>query len=443
MDFLKLLRKDFKVFFSDPASVSILLIMPIVLSSILSLALGGTFSSGVRTSPVPIAIVKEYDKEVDNKLLKESFDKSNIGNLEQMDQDMFDKFDIEKLFFDGFLDNKDIKSLITYEILDKKTAYEKLDKGKVYSILILPENFSYDLMTNMMTPYRNKVNLEFIEGQGREIRNTMVKSIISQFFDEISSSSVMKNILIEEGIKRDELDKVIEVLPQFIEEQGNQNIEKREFIDKTVSRKTPITSVQYYTIGMLAMFMLFTAGSHSYELLNEKKQKTYQRQIVAGVKLKKILLSQYISAVLFLILQQSLLFIFSRLVFKSDFGALPNLITLMIVSAAAMAGLSLLLTVIAFVSENYAVSSVFQNVLIYVLALLGGSYLPLEVMPKIIQTIGPFILNGGIVKVFIQNAMGVSIGKMMPYLISLIIQGVAFLVAGIIILSKKRGVSDV
>lgn len=433
--FWKLLRKDFRVFFSDPTSVTILLLMPIVLSSILSMALSGAFEFSVRTDPVKIAIVREYDKKSDMEAyqnLYAAFSKSKTEDLP----------DPEKIFFQDFLGNEEIKELIQYQILTEEQAKKALEKEQIYSIFYLPERFQYDLLVNMTMPYRNKINLAMEGNENYQIRNQMVQSIIQGFFEEMTEISVSKNILIEEAMTGKDTEKIISKITEVLEKRDAKN-QELSFSEQNVGLNKMVTSVQYYTLGMLAMFMLFTAGGHSYELLKEKREKTYQREIVAGISFSKILMSQYVSTVLFLLLQQVLLFTFSKLVFGSDFGDPIRLALFSMISAISMAGLSLLLTVISFVNENYAISSIFQNILIYVLALLGGSYLPLEVMPEMVQKIGPYILNGAILKVFLQNATGAEFSKIVPYLIGLLIQGTVFFVAAMVLLKTKRGVKDV
>lgn len=439
--FFKILKKDFKIFLSDPTTWSILILMPIILSSILSLALQGSFSSDVRQRPIQIAIVRSYDKEKESLLLKEELEKIMKQNEDEKDE--FGSLDPEKIFFESFLNQKEIRALLQYRLMDEKGAKEALKKNEIYSILYLPPGFYYDFGINMMTPYRNKILLSFEENPEYQIRNQMVKGIIQGFFDEMSSLSAAKNRIIAEAIKQGKMERAMKELPKLYEKAQAGPKEAFPIIEKSITRDKPITSVQYYTIGMLSMFMMFAAGAQSYELLKEKRGQTYQRQIVAGTSFHQILMGRFCASVLFLLIQQGLLFLFSTLIFKSQFGNFQGLLLCLFISALSMASLSALLTVISFTAENYAVNQMFQNIFIYILALLGGSYIPLDVMPAVVQKIGPFVLNGAILKIFLQNAAGAPLKEMTPYLVGILVQSLIFVGAAFGILKWRRGISDV
>ena len=115
MVIIKVIIKDLKVLLSDKKAMAVMLLMPLVLMTILSLALKGSFSSGdeIAWKSVNIAVVKKYDRTTDIKMFKDllssDFLKKGIG--EDTIQDLLtsiDEVDPEKIFFKNFLDRKSV-----------------------------------------------------------------------------------------------------------------------------------------------------------------------------------------------------------------------------------------------------------------------------------------------------------------------------------------------
>ena len=68
MKIISIIIKDLKVMFSDKKALAIMILMPMILTAILSMALKGSFSAGSDSDfqPVDIAVVKLYDSRVDS-----------------------------------------------------------------------------------------------------------------------------------------------------------------------------------------------------------------------------------------------------------------------------------------------------------------------------------------------------------------------------------------
>ena len=132
---LKLFIKDLKVLLSDKKGLMIFILMPIVLTTILSFALSGSFGDPGRMDPIPVAIVKAYDAEKDEALFMETMQKT-LGSTEAIEL-----IDLEAIFFDTFLGDAEIQKIITPQIMSEADAFKALEEESVYAVVTLPEQF--------------------------------------------------------------------------------------------------------------------------------------------------------------------------------------------------------------------------------------------------------------------------------------------------------------
>ena len=121
----------------------IIIAMPVILTVILSFALGGTFASGGLSEPVKIAVVKQYDENISSEEI--------LGSLEGADElpepakaaylAQIESFDPEEILFDGFLDSEDMQGIISYTVLDAAAAETALNDYEVSAVVYIPEGF--------------------------------------------------------------------------------------------------------------------------------------------------------------------------------------------------------------------------------------------------------------------------------------------------------------
>jgi ABC-2 type transport system permease protein len=74
MKIISIIIKDLKVMFSDKKALAIMILMPMILTTILSFALKGSFSSGSDSDfePVNIAVVRLYNSGGDSEMFESS-----------------------------------------------------------------------------------------------------------------------------------------------------------------------------------------------------------------------------------------------------------------------------------------------------------------------------------------------------------------------------------
>ena len=155
MKYRDIVLKDLTVAIRDKKTLGTTILMPIVLITILSFALTSSFHDFTSVEQIDIAVVKNYntENEVDSLMKKLSSGELGFKTGEKDLQDiktLVDKINIDKMFFDEFLENKEIKKIVKYKILDEKTAMNELGKKKISAVIVLPKDFVSDMYINYL-----------------------------------------------------------------------------------------------------------------------------------------------------------------------------------------------------------------------------------------------------------------------------------------------------
>lgn len=440
--------KDLKVLLRDKKTIGIMFLMPIILTTILGFALGGTFESGEDNEKRQVAIVKEYDEKSDAELFIEEIKNSPIfANMNVEDMGEFGKeiadFSLDEIFFDEILDNE-LKDIIDYRLLNLEEAKKLLMDDEISAIVILPDKLAFNIYTNFFTPYRNNINIEIIENPERYMDNQIVRGVFKGISDSLSANIIGKNVFsetaLETGFGFDIYEKIGTILEDLREVQESTTIKLET---KKVSKKDPITGFQYYTIAMAAMYILFAAGEGGKLLLEEKDNLTYQRMVVAGVPKIKIATGKFFTIFSFAIFQIGVMLLYSTLALRVDWGDLVLVAAISLCAAFTIAGLGTMLASVSYRSGNYKLADVFQSIIIFVLSMLGGSFLPIEVLPKFIRTLSNFVPNGLVLKAYKEVMLGSGLNEIMNYLLSLLAMGAVFTAIAIYTLNKEKGWKNV
>jgi ABC-2 type transport system permease protein len=161
--------------------------------------------------------------------------------------------------------------------------------------------------------------------------------------------------------------------------------------------------ISFYAAGIGVMFLLFSAvAGAGGALLDEVEAGTLERLLSTRVGMTGILLGKWLFLTLMGAAQLTVMFLWGAIVFKLPlFSHLGGFAIMTIVTAAAAAGLGLVLATIA---KSRAQLSGFSTILILTMSALGGSMFPRFLMSETMQKFGLVTFNGwaldGYLKVF-------------------------------------------
>jgi len=147
-----------------------------------------------------------------------------------------------------------------------------------------------------------------------------------------------------------------------------------------------------YAIGMLGMFLLFTGLFESvFKILEEKKDRVFNRYQLYGIKNREILLGKIISIFLTVALITLLFFFVAYLFLGIDIANKPVFAFICGAYALLIASFSVLLSILLKHSSD--VQTILMPLLL-VLSLLGGFWIPLENLSVSLQRMSIFLPTG-------------------------------------------------
>ena len=449
MKVISIIKKDLKTILSDKKALAIIIVMPIVLMTILSSALRGAFTTGdLSIARINIAVVKQYDKDEDfrrfDEALRNGFLAKGIG--EEAAEELRvtgEDADPERIFLEDFLGSEDVAKIIAYRVEKEETAVEWLKSGEVSAVVLLPENFIYDMKINLLTPFRNKTDIRVLTHPDRSVSGQIVRSIVEAYSNSMTSVIIGKNVLIEAAVRHNLMEDGFRGMKEALDDITKAMEGIRVNIDavKAEGRK-PIKSSDYYAAAMAAMFILFAAGNGGRMLLEEKENITYQRMIIAGTPKLGILAGKFFTVFLIVLLQISIMITFSSFVLKVQWGSAYPVVLISLCSAFAIAGIGSMIAAATYRAGNYKMADIFETIVLQVMALLGGSFFPIDILPSIMQKLSFLSISGAVLKAYLKIMMGYGVQEIMSNIAVLAAIGLISAVLSVLILRENGGMRD-
>ncbi|MGL5354650.1 MAG: ABC transporter permease [Clostridium sp.] len=357
MILLSMVQKELKQFFRDKGGVIMMFVFPVALIACLSFSLKSFMGGNI-------------DVFSDKKVLYTIEKNSNY-------EEGFNKFREE--FQKG-------TTLKFEEISNKEDAITSVDKYDAIALVTINEN-GYEY-------YRS------IDG-------------------EKTSSKVFRSVLEQTLTKYALVDTVIKENPRMIEEILKS--EELKYVKETSIGGNVVTSFEYYTFAELALIILYISLMTSQTVYNEGRLKTIDRVRLSKATDLQLILSKAIFGVIIGMLQITIVYLFSTLILKVNWG--ENL-PLMVCVLLALTVLASVLGIIVGLSlkDDKSIQSTL-TVTIVSLCLTGGSYAPLSML-KGIPVFGELIkvspiywvnsaltsLNTGVVNNYAITSIGISLG---------------------------------
>ena len=143
--------------------------------------------------------------------------------------------------------------------------------------------------------------------------------------------------------------------------------------------------------GTSVMMLLFSVAGIGGSLLDEKEEGMLKKLLCSPIAPDYIIFGKLVFANIISIIQLTIMFVYAKLVFGLDImHHLPSLILMIISIAYACAGFGV---VLASFAKNRQQVQGYSTLIVLVMSCIGGSMIPLFVMPEIIKKIAVFSVN--------------------------------------------------
>jgi ABC-2 type transport system permease protein len=393
----KLFKKDLTLFLNDRRSVSLTFLLPVILITLFAFAYGSTGAYDGRSEPVGL-LVSDLDQ---TKSSKEIIHK--IDSLE------------------------DIRILAS----DSLKSIELVIKGKYAGALIIYKGFQDSLEAG------NATQIELVYDKSREMEiGILQQNLISTLISSTGKIIVKKSI---EKYLNDQF-------PDLDKSKGD-NLLRTAINDKNSAIAMKWTSVVgekndiklgliQAVAGTAILMLLFSVASVGASILEEKENGTINRLLYSPLKVSSILYGKMLFAFFISILQLTAMFLFAWLIFNLDLSVnIPALILMIIATAFAVSGLGIFLAAVAKTRQQ---AQNLSTIIILIMSAIGGSMIPIFIMPVILQRIALLSVNywgiQGFYDIFWRN---LPLEAILPKILILLSIG-TFMTVTSILLFKKR-----
>ncbi|MEG7357035.1 ABC transporter permease [Bacillus vallismortis] len=343
--------KDLKIRITDRKGFMMLILMPLILTCILGAALGSVVDGGNQIEDIKVGYVQS--------------DQSDAANM----------FKTDVL--------KKMKSIKVTQAGSENGMKKLLEEKKIDVGIVIPNDWE-----------AGKTSAFVYADPDQTLKSSVIDTAAASFIDQYkavkeAASASMDYVSETAAVKQGKLEpsQLAEKLVKTLEKETGDKITIKE---QSVGSKA-VTSFQYYSAAMLCMFMLFhmTVGAKSF--LQEKDTETLARMLMTPAQTYAILFGKWLGTYLFAIIQFFIFLIVTINVFGVDWGGNLLFVSVLGLSyAAAVSGISMLL---ASCISDMKSADVIGGFGIQLLAVLGGSMLPLYQFPDFLQSVSKAVPN--------------------------------------------------
>lgn len=349
---LKLFKKDLKLFFHDQRSVILTFLLPLILITLFAFAYGGIGESDGRSGPVYL-LVTDLDKT--------AYSEEIIHKIDSLE---------------------DIRVIIS----DSVNARELVTRGEYACALVIYSGFQDSLEFGGQTP------VEIVYDRSREMETGIVRqNLISTFISSTSEIRIKKSIenYLQDLFPDDWNDLAGDIFRTFPQDDTDKQPIKWTSVvgEKNDTRLGLIQAVA----GTAILMLLFSVAGVGTSILEEKENGTINRLLYSPLKRSAILYGKMLFAFFISIIQLITMFLFAWLVFNMDMNVnVAGLILMVISTSFAVSSMGIFLAAVAKTRQQ---AQNLSTIIILTMSAIGGSMIPLFIMPPVLQKIALLSVN--------------------------------------------------
>ncbi|MDP9959089.1 ABC transporter permease [Chryseobacterium lathyri] len=391
----------------DIGGIVIIFVMPLLLIVTITLIQDSTFKN-LEGSKIPIIFI-DNDKSEVSKSIKQELETSKTFQL-----------------------------LTNY---NEKSAQDAVFSGDYQMAIVIPENLTKDLNSNIDSKVQTIVSSFGLEGDSAAVKKTAVKAKeIHLYFDPATNAGFKNSVMnsVNKMVFEIENKKIYKAFQDQLgtEENLEENknlISFKEITPKKGAMDVMPNSVQHNVPAWTLFAIFFIVVPLSINLVKEKSQGTSVRARISPTPYFVHILGKTFTYLIICIIQFLLmvavgiyLFPYMDLPAFDVSGKMFQLIVVTLFSGLAAIGFGVLLGTIADTQEQ---SAPFGATSVVVLAAIGGIWVPVFLMPEFMQTVAKFSpMNWGLnayYDIILRNSGIGGIAKELAFLFAFYIAMVA------------------
>lgn len=420
-----LIIKQMKMLIRNKQPLIILLVMPLVLITILSNALGSMMDGGEEVAiQANLLIVDDSSWVQEEEAIKLFLEQEGVTGP-PMDAllSQFKNSDPVELLKNTILTSDEMKKYIVTDY--KQTVDLKVTRQdkNIDGILSIPSNFRLNYIKSVYFNNADFAELSLYLNQDNDIRASIIESVIADWKSGYTQSAA----LLDAGLS-----------PEKVMSSVN-SVEKIEQVLESNERKIPASI--YYTVGMLVMFALYIPAFLAGFALQEVQWKVYDRILLAGVSPILYTLSIFFTGTLVAFIQQAIMLLFGMFVLGIQWISLEGMTVIVISYSVFVGALSALMTTLQFRTKTEGIANVFNGIFITVFSFLGGSFFNIRDISEILGKVGDLTPNGATMSAILSIQKGQDLSVIWPFMFAIYLLVVVCVLLSIVFF-PRRGVAE-
>lgn len=413
------LVKDIMLLLRDRSELLVLLAMPFLLIAILGFSLRGIFSGDLEALEMDIALVSEEDEAQAVASLQDEIEEKGLPPEQAQSVKQAVESASPQTMLVTLLEDENLSELITVERMGQTQAQESLDQETVDAVITLPQGFTEDSLRNMLFGSSEGGELELLVADLSSPQTDVLHSILQEFVRTVNFEASISRL------------------------SGQESAGEVSGGIETITAREPITSFQYYTIGMAVMFVLFVGSTIAGQANLEQKQMVFDRIRLSNRPPLLYLSSKAIAAAAIVFVQLTLLFSLSALLFQTfaadSWAFWSGIAIISIVLSLSVGCLAALMVALTLRLESDAVPAIFSGGVISLMAFVGGSFMPLDGMPELLRAIGNWTPNGAALSAYFSWLLEPELDQLTGPLMRIAIVAAVFLLLALALFPRKGG----
>lgn len=400
MKLLQLVIKDFKMLFRYKNLIILSIVFPLLVLGILGFIFSDLMSFNKTVDKIDIGIVNKDSNKASNLLIND------------------------------FRENKAFVNLFNIKEYDLNKALEEYEKGNLISIVEIPEGFSDSLM------YFKNDTVNVTLNPIRPLESLIFKNIMSSYSKYVSTTDIAVYSLYEQikniGLEKSELNKINDAfsIEMIFTALGRDKF----FLFEPITIIPSSTSIEYFVIAISVIFIMYIGLIGTNLIIYERNSMCLSRYRISSSSLLSFILSKIIVLFLYAIMQLVIFMGLISLFIDFDISLFQSLF---FISISIIHILSISIFIGSYI-KNEEIATLVGNIGIFVLALIGGSFIPLQLMPIEMQYLSQFTPNYWIIKGLLFIFKGFELRDISLNILVLITTSIILITLSAIKLRKSR-----
>lgn len=418
----QLVKKQGISFIRNPVQLLLLIGMPIILILILGVALSGIMDGEMPEIKIKLGFVQHESEQMQADRFMDDIAQMGIpiGQLEEIEAGMEEMMPV-RFLKETVFGNEEMEEIVTVIESAPGDKAELLDDNTYTAIIEVPANFTYEMMQSLIFGNGNQPVLKLYRNDQHGIGSGVVATVLQQFQEQYALISFVGEAGLNPGAVAVDSERI-----------GDQVI---------IDKQNAVDSRSYYTIGMAVMNVLFIASTIGAVAFREKKEHVFNRMLLGNISRWTYFTGIFLAGAIYGFIHLLLIYGFAAIVFSVTWPNIAIFLLVTISYAAAVGGLTVLLTAISYRVNSDAITGFFSSVVVTLMAFLGGSFFPIGENSPFMNTLGNLMPNGAGMSSYLAVIRGASAGDIQHYLLYLILFAAAAI--GIAAWSfPKRGVTS-